>query len=156
MRRLCLNAVQSALFNDALLRRVESKTLGVVEAGDVMGLRGSGGVFRVEEGEVEEAQRRLDEGELVITGPMFGPKMIGPEGEVERREEEVLTARGIGREEFAQMGSMTPGGRRPYVVYPTGVSVEGDEGVLRLRFFLPSGAYATVMLEELMKDTEPL
>ncbi len=154
LRRLCVNSVQSALFNDALLRRVESKTLDVVEAGDVMGLRGAGGVFRVEPDEVEEGQRRLDEGELVITGPMYGPKMIGPEGGVARREDEVLEARGIGREEFDEMGSMTPGGRRPYVVYPTGVSVEGAEGTLRLRFFLPSGAYATVILEELMKGTE--
>jgi tRNA pseudouridine13 synthase len=156
LRRLCVNAVQSALFNDALAARVRAGTLGVVEAGDVMGLRGSGGVFRVEEDEVEETQRRLDEGELVVTGPMFGPKMIRPAGEVDAREEGFLAARGVGREEFDGLGSMAPGGRRPYVVYPQEVSLEGEEGALRMRFFLPSGAYATVMLEELMRGTETL
>ncbi len=156
LRRLCVNAVQSALFNDALVERVGAGTLGAVEAGDVMGLRTSGGVFRVEEDEVEQAQSRLDAGELVVTGPMFGPKMIRPAGGVDAREEAFLVARGLGRDEFDGVGSMAPGGRRPYVVYPKEVSLEGDGDTLTMRFFLPSGAYATVILEEIMRGTEAL
>ena len=148
--RLSLSAAQSELFNHALARRMGDGLLHTVLAGEVMQKVESGGLFQVED--VAAEQERLDAGETVITGPMFGPKMKQPTGEPAAREMQLLQARGLSLDDFANFSKIAAGARRAFVVRPGQFAVETTEQGVRCRFTLPSGAYATVLLREVMKN----
>jgi tRNA pseudouridine13 synthase len=66
-------------------------------------------------------------------------------------EDRALAELGIGPDELGQVGRSLPGTRRPVVVKVTlgEVPVTEEAGGLRLRFSLPPGSYATVVLEAL-------
>jgi tRNA pseudouridine13 synthase len=147
--RLGLSAVQSALFNQALAERLTGGLLHRVLPGDVMQVTASGGKFLVDDAAVE--QRRFEARETVITGPMFGPKMHQPAGEPAERERRLLERFGLTAECFRQFKSLTPGTRRPYLVWPQEFAVEQEAEGIRFHFTLPSGSYATVLLREFMK-----
>lgn len=143
--RLALSAVQSELFNRVLLERLTSGDLHRVLAGDVMQKLDSGGVFADEN--LEVLQRRFDSREIVMTGPMFGPKMFQPTDEVLMREQGLLDRLQIKRELFQEY-RVTPGTRRGLLVYPGELQLDQEEAGVRIRFSLPSGSYATIVLAE--------
>jgi tRNA pseudouridine13 synthase len=60
---------------------------------------------------------------------------------------------GVRPESFAAFGRLARGGRRPLSVRVEQTEVEdlGDRA-LRLRFVLPAGAYASVLLREVSKN----
>ncbi len=147
--RLALSSVQSALFNRALAERLEEKRLHQVCTGDVMQVVASGGPFVVLDAERE--QPRFDAREIVISGPLFGPKMKQPTDEIARREARLLQAAGIPPAAFERYANLTPGTRRPYLIWPEGMKISSEPEGLRLEFTLPSGSYATVVLREFQK-----
>jgi tRNA pseudouridine13 synthase len=147
--RLALSAVQSALFNRALMERMEDGLIHQVLAGDVMQVVASGGPFVVDDPAREQA--RFDTREIVISGPLFGPKMKPPAGEVASREDRLLSGSGIPREAFDRFSNLTPGTRRPYLIWPEDLRISGEPEGIRLEFTLPSGCYATVVLREFQK-----
>ncbi len=147
--RLALSAVQSALFNRALLERMRDSLVHQVLIGDVMQVVASGGPFVVEDAEREQA--RCNARETVISGPIFGPKMKPPAGDVAAREERLLADSGIAREAFERFSNLTPGTRRPYLVWPENLKISEETEGVRLEFTLPSGSYATVVLREFQK-----
>lgn len=147
LRRLAASALQSELFNRIVARRLADGTIANVQAGDVCRKRDSGGVFVAEDAAREQA--RLDAGELVITGPMWGPKMRRPTDAAEALEREELAAAGLTEASFAAIGSLAEGTRRSLLVWPRDVSVQADDAGIVVRFFLPSGSFATVLLHEI-------
>jgi tRNA pseudouridine13 synthase len=149
LRRLALSSVQSALFNQLLVSRMESGRLHEVELGDVMQVVASGGSFVAED--LGREQARFDRHEIVTTGPMFGPKMLRAAGGPGEREEAILAESGLEMEAFAKQGKLLLGTRRPYLVRLEGLEVEGEGEDVWVRFTLPSGAYATVVMREIMK-----
>ncbi len=148
-RRFVISALQSYLFNSYALRRAERGWLHKVLPGDVLKKRDTGGMFVVDAPRRE--QGRLDRGELVITGPMFGKKMKRPEAKALELETEVLTAAGLNMYSFEPFHTLGAGTRRPLFVYPSHVNVEGDGEGVAMSFFLPKGAYATVLVREIVK-----
>ena len=67
---------------------------------------------------------------------------------------------GATREEFAAPGRDLPGTRRPFLVpvtldEPATEAVADAPGALRLRFQLPAGVYATVLLQEMGVTVSP-
>jgi tRNA pseudouridine13 synthase len=148
--RLALSAVQSALFNRALVERMEENLLGQVLAGDVMQVVASGGPFVVENPSRE--QPRFEAREIVISGPMFGPKMKQPAGDAAAREARILQAAGFPPTAFERFANLTPGTRRPYLVWPENLRIATESQGLRLEFSLPSGSYATVVMREFQKS----
>lgn len=157
MKRLALSAVQSEVFNRVLGRRIEEGLFRSVLEGDVMQKVETGGIFVVEGHEREEAQGRLEEGEIVVTGPMPGPKMRQPEGVPLGFEAAALEEQGLRMESFSGWGKLMMGTRRPLAVYPEFHGIEAREGedCLVLDFSLPSGSYATVLVGEVTKKTCP-
>ena len=127
-----------------------------VRAGDVLQKTASGGMFVCTD--VAVGQARVDAGELLPTGPMPGGRVTEPppDSEAGRLEQQALDAVGATREDFARAGRDLPGARRPVLVRidlgDPPVSVEPDETALRLRFGLPSGSYATVVIDRLLLD----
>jgi len=147
--RLALSAAQSALFNEVVRLRLERGILQQVQPGDVMQVCASGGLFVVEDPRTEQA--RCDLREIVITGPLFGPKMKSPLAEVFGLEQQVLKSAGLTRDVFRENKKLTPGTRRPLIVFPENLQVDSDPNGLRLTFSLPSGSYATVLLREFLQ-----
>jgi tRNA pseudouridine13 synthase len=148
LRRLGLSAAQSLLFNDCLAARIHDDLLGTVLDGDVCLVCQSGGPFVVEDREREQA--RFDTREIVHAGPMFGPKMRAARGAAAEREESVLRAAGLEREQFAGHGKLLRGTRRANVIWPE-IEIEADGDDLVARFTLDKGCYATVVLDEITK-----
>jgi tRNA pseudouridine13 synthase len=150
-RKLLLSAVQSAVFNRVLDLRSQGDGLLTVLDGDILEKVVSGGQFSSTD--IAANQARVDAGEVVPTAPLPGGRVRTPEpGSAARAlEDRALAELGIGPDELGQVGRSLPGTRRPVVVKVTLVEpavVEEGEG-LRLRFSLPAGSYATVVLEAL-------
>ena len=145
-RRLALSAVQSLLFNLVLAYRASDGLLSTVLAGDFVQFVGSNSGYIVEQPVCE--QPRIDCGEVVPTGPMFGPRMTRPAGLTRDREQGVLDAAGLEMEHFRKFPKLTRGGRRPLVVRPGEFRFAVEPEGIRFRFSLPAGSYATVLLNE--------
>jgi tRNA pseudouridine13 synthase len=147
--RLGLSAAQSELFNQALKQRLTDGLLHQVCAGDVMQVVASGGMFVSDDAAADQA--RFDRREIVVSGPMFGPKMKPPRGEIAEREARLLEAAGLRAEDFSRYKKLTLGTRRPYLVWPDDLQLAAEPEGLRFRFSLPTGSYATVLLREFQK-----
>jgi tRNA pseudouridine13 synthase len=154
-RKLLLSAVQSEVFNRALGRRAKSGGLLRVRAGDVLQKTASGGLFITEDPARDQA--RVDAGELVPTGPMPGSREVEPplESEAGRLENEALAEVGVTRAELAAVGRDLPGARRPVLVRVTleEPAIVVEDGRMRLRFSLPAGSYATVVLQAIAGES---
>ncbi|MEK6607579.1 MAG: tRNA pseudouridine(13) synthase TruD [Myxococcota bacterium] len=87
----------------------------------------------------------------IPTGPMPGFRMPRPtEGSPARvLEDEVLAREAVSLDAFRGVGRIGRGARRPLVVVVESATVERDGEHARLCFALPSGSYATVLLEAL-------
>ena len=151
-RRLLVSAYQSELFNRYLRRRIEGGSYARVLSGDLLSLR-RGGLFATTDPVTDQA--RLEAGELAPTGPMFGHKMRGPAADTDAAalEQAILDEEGIVPADFRRLGKLAPGTRRPLAIAIEDVTVEalGDDAI-RIGLALPSGAYATSVLREIMKS----
>jgi len=147
LKRLYISAIQSHFFNRLLAQRLP--TLTQIEWGDVAYLHQGGAAFVVTD--VPETQPRVDAFEISPTGPLFGEKYLAAAGAVGERELALLREADLTLANFNVRGANLGGSRRPYRIPVTDVSLAWDEGVM-LTFSLPAGAYATMLLRELMKN----
>lgn len=151
LRRLSLSALQSELFNRCLTARLADGLFAVPILGDVLRKRTSGGVFTCDDPSLDAP--RVTAGELDVTGPMPGPKeRPAALADALERENRVLAEAGVRREDFAKGGAEAEGTRRPYRVPVSGIGLDVvAPDALAIRFELPSGSYATRILEEVAK-----
>jgi tRNA pseudouridine13 synthase len=151
LTKLYASALQSEIFNRYATRRVE-RGLDALVAGEVVRLAGAGASFVVED-PAREASRLLAR-DLCLTGPMPGPKMRAATGAAAELEAEVIAELGLEPAALDELGRHAPGTRRDLLVVPESAStaVEGDR--LRLRFTLPAGSYATMLVRELTRTEE--
>lgn len=156
--RFLASALQAAVFNEAL--RLRPLPLDAVEVGDVAVVHASGGLFRVDD--IAREAPRAAAFAISATGPVFGPGCFGPAraddfrqpaGAVRARESKALAAFGLDPDAplRAPPGLRLDGARRALRVRPRDATLEpGPEPhSVRLRFALPPGSYATVLVEEL-------
>ncbi len=145
--RFLVSALQARVFNAALDERpLEPSRL---EEGDVALLHTSGGLFRVDDAPSE--QPRADAFEISPTGPIFGTRVtVEPAGSPAERERAVARRLGIPDELRPPRGLRLRGGRRALRVRPEGLEARAEADGLRLRFTLPAGSYATVLVDALL------
>ena len=153
LRRLWVSALQSRVFNDVLSQRIQ--TIDKLMDGDLAYEHDNGACFRVESASTE--QPRADAFEISPTGPLVGYRMTLPNGEPLKMEQQALATIQLSPEDFRQSGKLrTKGARRPLRVKPTDINLAAgvdDHGAhITVAFTLPSGAFATVLLRELMKS----
>lgn len=152
-REILFNAAQSYLFNLFVTERL-SRGLQLMK-GDVALLDSNHAPFIVEDSLVENV--RLQSGEIHLGGPLFGFKMVPASGEPLSIENEILAKVGLTREEFATPSddSKFQGSRRPVIARLTDIQFrEISSSSAELSFFLPSGSYATVVLQEIFHTVQ--
>lgn len=149
-RKLIASTLQSEIFNQWLAARVRDGELDRPVQGDLMRKEDSGGLFVAED--PSEVAPRMLRWEISPTGPMLGAKMRWPAGEAERRERALCERWGLDDARLAQLRSWLPGTRRVARVRPTEVLIGDYADGLEVAFTLPKGAYATVILRELLKS----
>jgi tRNA pseudouridine13 synthase len=148
--RLLVSSLQSELFNRWLHDRVNDGLYRRAIAGDVMRKR-SGGMFVCDDPTVD--QRRIEQGEIVVTGPMFGVDMKQPlAGSLaQTRELAVLTQAGITVDDFASVKRIASGTRRDIGLVVSDVTIAAIESDIVIGFTLDAGGYATAVMREIMK-----
>jgi len=156
MRRFYVSAYQSQLFNQIVAARLDS--LDTLMAGDLAWKHANGAVFKVEDPAVE--QPRCDEFEISPTGPLFGHRMTRAEGEPGRMEQALIEAEGADPEEWLEgPAHKVRGGRRPLRFRPQEAEAHPgqDDGgpYIEIAFVLEAGCYATTVLREICKTSEP-
>jgi len=146
--RFLISALQAAAFNEAL--RLREARLSSVERGEIAVVHVSGGLFRVEDPERERP--RADTFEISATGPIFGRRTLNPDGPPLERERAALLAVGVDPDTPLRppRGIELRGARRALRVRLDDVALEPLPGALRLRFRLPAGSFASVLIEELL------
>ena len=159
--RIFVHAYQSYLFNLYLSRRIEEGLpLNEPLVGDIV-VQVKGGIpyrdrtYRVTETNINFVREKVEKGQAMVSGPLFGFAMRrakGLPGELERK---ILEEEGITLETFKKLPKpmAEPGGRRELLIRPIGMTYGYVLGTgMCFRFFLPKGVYATSVLREVMKD----
>ncbi len=145
--RFLISALQAAVFNAVLESR--QLPLDEVEVGEVAMVCASGGCFVVEDPAREGP--RAAAFEISATGPMFGTRVLEPTGAAAQRERSALERFGVLPENLrVPRGIRLRGARRAFRVRPGAASAKRTAEGLLLRFTLPPGSYATVLVDELL------
>ena len=153
-----ISAYQSAAFNRVLDHRIEHDLLDSVLQGDVVIRSESRKQFIAHQEilQTEEFQNDIKALKVSATGPMWGGHMLRPGGETLRNEAEVLEAIGFNTEGIESCTSAERGTRRPLRIPLSNIEmdsgVDNHGGYVRTAFDLPRGAYATIVLRELIDD----
>ena len=167
-RDFFISALQSAVFNDVLHRRITAAQasaaapgIGRIVAGDLAWKHDSRAVFAVDEATAAKENApdgRVPKLEVSPSGPMWGVGMTQAGGDVAREESDALARAGLATDQLAG-GSQgrADGSRRPMrmPIKDADVSAGADEHgpYIRLAFELPRGCFATAVLREIMKTT---
>jgi len=148
MANFYVSALQSALFNQVVAARITAGTLDTVITGDVAKKEDTGGIFTIENADVEAP--RADTWGISPTGPIYGYKMMQAQADAGEIEARILAEAGIAPDDFRAVKAK--GLRRPMRYNPESLTWElKDDNCLVVSFFAPKGSFATMLLRELMK-----
>jgi tRNA pseudouridine13 synthase len=161
LKRLFVHAYQSLLFNRILSERMRSGLpLDRAVEGDVVcfskdGLPDVDKIQAVDGSNLDAVNRLAERGRAFVTLPLFGHRSEfakGVPGDIERS---ILEGEGIALSDFrveANPDLGSPGTRRPALLRVDPVVEVEEGGSALLKFDLPPGSYATVVLREFMKS----
>lgn len=159
--RFFLSAFQSAAFNMVLDERLKAGTLNQLHPGDIAFKHDSRACFPVDEAVAADptTPERLTKFEISASGPMWSAEMRRASGAIDAIELAALDRLGVTMPQLVAFdksaGQLIEGARRPLrvpVAFPeleAGLDEHGQ--YIRVAFDLPRGAFATVVLEEIMK-----
>jgi tRNA pseudouridine13 synthase len=150
LRRFLISSYQSYLCNCYLVRRLEIGAFERLLMGDVAKKVTTGGMFDVED--LEQEQLRYEAQEINFTAPIYGSRMWPAKAEAGALEQEILASSPVTLAHFEQ--AHIEGSRRVGRLLIPDLEVEAFDGKLIARFTLPKGAYATIVMRELMKVDE--
>ncbi len=146
--KFALQVLQSAIFNGVLSDRIARGLFDKILPGDLALTVPWNGLFLVED--AAEVQVRRERLAAVASGPQPGPEMRQPESEALAVEQAAIAAGGWSALDFSR--SPMAGSRRAFAVTLENAEARLEDGLLRLAFALPSGAYATNVVREILKQ----
>jgi len=144
-----LSAARSVIFNAILAARVAQGSWNKLIAGDVANLDGSGSVFAVATPDAD-LERRCATLDIHPTAPLCGEDEALSEGAVRSLEEAIAAefSEALAVIRAAHMNAE----RRALRMRVRDLEHEYEQNVLRLRFALPAGSFATAVLRELISN----
>lgn len=153
-RGLLLSAARAQLFNRVLQARVENASWNQALDGDVMALSGSQRQFMFEPNDTT-ISTRLAELDIHPTGPLCGRRgrALEAQSDAGRFEEQALADHVDWIDSLRRFG--LDADRRDLRLAVTDLDWRWEGDVLELRFALVSGAYATSVLRELVRQPPP-
>lgn len=164
-RDFLVTALQSAVFNTVVDRRLRDGTLAKLLPGDLAWKHDNRACFLVDQATAETENAEAAEGstggrvaalEVSPSGPFWGPGMARAEGEVLAAEQQALHDAGLAEADFENLRHLSADGtRRPLRERLADPDLSGgvDEHgpYLRLAFTLGRGAFATMVVREVTK-----
>ncbi len=148
-RKLYFSAMQAAMFNDWLAHRLRIGPIDSPVQGDLMRKEDTGGIFLCDD--LAAADTRIKRWEISPTGPVFGARMRSPEHRAREMEEATLKAWSISFDTLRRFRRFGSGSRRALRFRALECTLVPESSTLTVSFRLPKGAYATMVLRELMK-----
>ena len=146
-RSILISAARSKLFNDVLARRVDEGTWNAALDGDIWCLDGSRSWFGPEPF-TPALEKRLADGDIHPSGPLWGRGDM-PTREAARHLEQAAVEADAGLAAGLERVGLEQD-RRPLRLLPRELAWDWlSDDALQLRFCLPPGAYATVVVREL-------
>jgi tRNA pseudouridine13 synthase len=147
-RSMLLSAARSYLFNRVLAERVRAGHWNRLLPGELVMLEGSRSFF-LAYAPTPELQGRLSEHDISPSGPLPGLiKKDAPTGEALAVEQAALTDESELVHGLIDAGVLAA--RRSLRLIPKDLEWHREEGDLLLEFELPSGAFATTLIAELV------
>lgn len=147
---LYISSLRSWMFNEIVSRRILANSWNRVLEGDVVLLSGSNTWFVASSDELDSLQRRSNLGDLQPTGALLGDGPIPTEGTMFVLEQAISDEYRVWCEGL-EARRIKPD-RRALRVMPKGLnwtwSGKDASEVVTLTFFLPAGAFATMLLRE--------
>lgn len=150
LRGLYLSAARSWIFNKVVDARIRQQVLNTPIAGDLLQLAGSRSLlpFNGEQEFIDRVQQR----DLLITGPLWGEDGMQPEQSAGTLEAnvaatEIELAQGLIKQRLKHA-------RRPLLLFPEAANLTWHGEDAELSFMLGSGAFATSVLRELAWITD--
>ncbi|MFZ5466558.1 MAG: tRNA pseudouridine(13) synthase TruD [Pseudomonadota bacterium] len=147
---MLLSTARSELFNAVLAHRIEAGNWLAVLPGEPLMLDGKHSFFIAEEGD-DETARRLREGDVHTSGPLWGKGGSQAQAACAALEQAVLAPESLLAEGLEREG-LEPA-RRPLRVIPRQMHWRLDAAgkVLTVGFVLPAGSYATAVMREIVR-----
>jgi tRNA pseudouridine13 synthase len=157
-----VSAAQASLFNAWLADRIDDGTWQAPLLGDVLEKVPTGAPFLCDDPAADAP--RLQRGEVCVSGPLVGRAMRPAERDAMTRESRSWEQRGIAIGDLLGHPAFAGGARRPAAIRPADLEIEvaapqtppasspaGLENPrITVRFSLPKGAYASVVLRALL------
>lgn len=150
-RSMALSALRSWLFNEMLSCRIKQGRLHTILPGDVINLTGSNSIFVADE-DTQTLRERLGRQDLSTTVPLWGNGDIGSAGDA--RALEVDDAQAYPQVTDFLASQKLRMERRAAIIWPQQLECRQQGDTLIVRFFLPSGCFATTVLRECLIMTE--
>jgi tRNA pseudouridine13 synthase len=155
LRGLLISAVRSQLFNEVLAERIERGCWKTPLAGDCFMLDGSRSFFFYDDAEDPDLVSRCETGDIHPSGPLWGRGLVPVSGLAAELETSVLSPFVLWRERLEHLGLAQERRSLRLPLDDLEWQFEPAQASLRISFFLPAGAFATVLLRELLKVSSP-
>lgn len=149
-RSFYLSAARSEIFNLIVSDRIAVGLVDQVLEHDIVQLAGSNSWFVAQANELEELNKRLDSGDILLTAALIGENSL--EQTASERERAIVAEQTLllNLMKKARMNAA----RRAMLCKPENLRWQFEPEGLRLQFFLPAGSYATGLVRELMTIKE--
>ncbi len=147
-RGIILSAARSFLFNQVLAARVSDGSWNQYLTGELMALAGSSSVFKAEE-EDQAIAGRLAALDIHPTGPLWGKGELASAGQVKNLELGIIDNYEVLSRGLSDAGLKQE--RRSLRLIPENLRINtAGERELMVEFSLPTGAFATSVLREMV------
>lgn len=146
---LIISAARSHIFNEILACRVADGSWQTGVDGDVFNLAGTSSLF--ESAMDDEILQRLQTGDIHATAPLFGKGGKQASGQALAIEQQVINRPDI-RPLADGLLTLSTGQRRALRAIPNNLTYHLDGNALTLEFELPTGSFATSLLDFLVKE----